>query len=542
MTNSMNRSNLLRRLCGGISVIATVAIITFSGCTDVDTSLGSNLTLENQAMKLGQMKFSGLEGNYFESKLYKTDSLNTQGMSYGYFGSMGNDTFGTRSAGFFTQYLVANSLNDDIFGYLPIFDSAVLYITIDSYGGDTSVVQNFEVFELKDNSFITESADSVFFSNFDIEPYIDADPVFTFKFPDQDNGVYTTSSYIKMEETDNTALFIHRLMLETITGDYDEDIYDDDEAWIEEFKGLYIRPVGDLEPITAGNNAAIFATSLESSGFGFFGRSREEVDHTIIKDTIGMTYIFYSSYADYGNVSINFVENNYDGSLINLDEVLTPYTADPETIPLTTTLRVEGMGGVVSQITLTEEFFEQLDTILEDEEEPFTSMFFNQAVLKIYMEGIDDYDVTSVDPYTVTPWMNVMPTSLGLYTRYASYYYEDEDDGETYTTLTGAADYLYYYESSYTLDFGGSLNRSWGCYVMNIPSQIQSAWNSYLSAKEDAQEAGTEIDLDDVDGRTLYLGPRATDLFSFKYASLQAGDPNENSAPIHLELTYTMLR
>ncbi|MFR9503508.1 MAG: DUF4270 family protein [Rikenellaceae bacterium] len=538
----MNRSNLLRRLIGGISVVAIVAIITFSGCTNVDNTLGNNLTLDEQSLKLGQLSFGGFDGNFFESRLYKTDSIKSSGLSYGYFGAMGNDTFGTRSAAFFSQYVPGNALEDDIFGYMPIFDSAVLYITIEGYSGDTSIKQQFEVFEITDNSFITESADSVFFPNLDLSDYIADQPVFTFTFPDADNGIYVSTTYIKMDETPYTTAFMDRLMLITETDEYDEDIYTDEEEWVNEFKGLYIRPVAALEPITSGTPGAIFSTTLETSGFGFYGRNREEVDHTLIQDTIGMTYYFYSSYAEYGNIAASMFEHNYDGSLINLDDVKTPETTGD--VPLTSTLRVEGMAGIVSEITLTKEFFDLLDTILETEEaengEIFESLFFNQAKLKIYMYGVDGYDPADINPFTVTPWMNVMPTSLGLYTNYADYYYEEDD--VTYTMLAGVADYLYAYESSYTLDFGGSMNRSWGCYVMNISSQIQSVWNNYLIAKEEAEEDGTEIDYDDISGCKVYLAPIASNLFTYRYASLQAGDATENSAPIYLDLTYTMIR
>ncbi len=549
----MNRSKLLSRLVGGISVVATAAMVTFSGCTNIDTSLGSDLTPDNQAMKVGQMDIDCRLSNYFESRLYKTDSINSASLSYGYFGIMGDEVFGTRSAAFVSQYIPSYTLDDDIFGYMPIFDSAVLYISVEGYGGDTSVVQYFEVFEVIDNSFITESADSIFFPNFDPTPYLASEPVFTFKFPDQPNGVYTSATSVTMQETDQTADLIKRLMLEEITGDYDEDIYDDHEDWVEEFKGLYIRPVADLEPITAGKAGAIYATTLESSGFGFYGRSREEDDPTIVLDTIGMSYVFYSDYADAGNISINCLDNNYEGSQINIADVKTPETTDAD-VPLVSTLRVEAMVGVVSEITFTPEFFEQLDTILETEEDDYTSLFFNQAKMKIYMEEITSYDIADIDPYVVTPVMNELPTSLGLYTDYSFYYVEDEDyEDEYYVSLMGVADYIYAYESSYTLDYGGALNRSWGCYVFNIPGHIQDIWNSYLEAKEEAEENGTEINWDDVEDRKVYLAPTYSTLFSAKYASLQAGVGTSdiasemgvdevNSAPIYLELTYTMIR
>ncbi len=539
----MSHFNLLRRLLGGAIVVATVAAITFSGCTQVDTSLGSDLTLDNQSLKIGQMNLNGLDANLFESRLYISDSINSGGLSYGYFGAMGNDTFGTRRAAFFTQYIVANTLEDDIFGYMPIFDSAVLYLSVDSYGGDTSVSQRFEVFEVVDNSFVVDSADSIFFTSFDMEPYIDDNPIFTFTFPDVKNGIFTSATSVTMEETSYTADFISRLMLETITGDYDEDIYDDDEEWVNLFKGLYIRPVAELEPITAGNPGAIYGTLMSSSGFGFYGRNRVEEDPTLIQDTIGMSYYFYSSYAESGNVSINMIEHDYEGSMIDINNVLTSGES-ASTVETVNTLRVEGMAGVVSQITITPEFLYELDTILDAEEaesgETYNSLFFNQAKLMIYMEGIDGYDYTAINPFVITPWLDYLPTNLGLYVDYSSYYYEEDD--ATYTSLEGVADYLYAYESSYTLDFGGSLNRTWGCYVLNIPGQIQVIWNDYLEAKEEAEETGTEIDWESQTNRTIYLAPIASNLYGMEYVSLQAGDPDNNGAPMRIEMTYTMIK
>ncbi|MFR9529271.1 MAG: DUF4270 family protein [Rikenellaceae bacterium] len=537
----MNRFKLMRRLLGGMIVIATVAVITFSGCTNIDYTLGSNLTIENQSLKLGQLNIDGTTGDFFQSRLYQTDSITTSCLSYGYFGIMGNDTFGTRSAGFYSQYIPANILDDDIFGYMPIFDSAVLYLSVEAYGGDTTVSQEFEVFEIIDDSFLTESADSIFFPDMDMTPYIAKEPVFTFTYPDYDNGVYVASTSVTMKETDLTYDFIDRLMLITETDEYDEEIYDEDEDWVDVFKGLYIRPTAALDPYQEGKTAAIYSTLMESSGWGFYGRNREETDPTLIQDTIGMTYVFYSSYAEAGNVSINFFDYNYDGSLIDFNDVKTPSKSDDE-VPLTSVLRVEAMGGVVSEITLTEDFFYELDQILDTEYDGvmYESLFFNQAKLKIYMQEVTSHDPNDIDIFTVTPWMNVLPTNLALYTNYSHYYY-DEDD-VTYATLTGVSDYLYAYESSYTLDFGGELNRSWGCYVMNIPGHIQVVWNSYLAAKEEAEENGTDIDWDSVEYRKMYLGPTASNLFSSQYASLQASDPELNSAPFYLELTYTMIR
>lgn len=70
--------------------------------------------------------------------------------------------------------------------------------------------------------------------------------------------------------------------------------------------------------------------------------------------------------------------------------------------------------------------------------------------------------------------MNAFPSRLGLYTNFK--------------TLTPISDYAYSYEQNYntTLSYGGYINRSRGCYVMDITGYMQQLWNSYIKAKEAA--------------------------------------------------------
>ncbi len=531
-----------------------------SGCTKVDTTLGGNFTPQDQSMNIGQKSlYASLEAgeNYFETRLYRTDSLQSSNLSSGYIGTMKNDTFGVRTASFFSQYIPANLLNSDDyegFGYLPIFDSAMIYLSVELYGGDTNFVQRYEVYEVVDNSFITDpscpdyAADSVFFPDFDITPYLNSEPAFTFAYPDQDNEIYTTTTSIKMETTTAGEDFIRRLMLLDEDGahveDIDDDIYITDADWVEEFKGIYIRPVENQ--LTEGygeSEGALYAPLLESSGFGFYGRNREPSDPTLIMDTIGMTYLFYYSEAEAGNVSINKIEHDYTYSLIDVSQVGSYGDDDVQT---TATIMVEAMAGVVTQITLTEDFFAILDTILDEEQtetgEEYTSLFFNQAKLKVYMEEVENYDPSSINPSTLTPWLNYLPERLGLYVDYSNYQKGYEGHDETYSSLQGIADYAYQYESSYTIDYGGDLNRSWGCYVMNISSYVQSVWNNYLVAKEDANDIVADIDWDNVSGRKIYIAPIAENLFGLKYATAQGQAAAINGAPMRIELTYTMIR
>ncbi len=154
--------------------------------------------------------------------------------------------------------------------------------------------------------------------------------------------------------------------------------------------------------------------------------------------------------------------------------------------------------------------------------------------------GTDPLSPPVIDPFVVVDVMDRIPAKLALYTNYSKYNYRDEK-GDYKSTLAGVADYLYNYESSYTLDFDGTLNRSWGCYEFNIPNHIQSIWNNYLNEKAEAEEESRAIDYDNIKGRTIYLAPTASDLFTTQYASLQAGEQS-NAAPMILDMTYTMIR
>ena len=65
--------------------------------------------------------------------------------------------------------------NIQYFGYMPIFDSAQLSLSISSYGTDTLTEQTFAVYEIVSNAYLTDKPlgagkterDTVFYANFD---------------------------------------------------------------------------------------------------------------------------------------------------------------------------------------------------------------------------------------------------------------------------------------------------------------------------------------------------------------------------------------
>lgn len=537
----MKICNNMRRML----LAAGIAALAAAGCTSVDDSLGQNLTPSHQQLKAGFTVLGGKLKNgapdpkkYFETRLFQSDSIISSNLDYGYLGAIQNDTVGLRSAGFLTQYVSYYTVGQDYFGYRPIFDSAQIMLSIKSYGGDTLEPQTFDVYEVIDNRYLTEKPigegkterDSNFFFTFDPEAagILSAEPLFSFTFPDgKRTGPATTS--VTMQPTDAGRALVRRLML--TEGKYKDDytIYGSDslDYWVEEFKGFYIRPRTD-----AVAKGGMYATALDASGFSIYGRNRVQSDPTLIKDTLSMVYFFRDSYASAGNVSINTIRHDYATAT-----VAGALRIDPENARETNKARpevkyaiAEGMGGVVTEIAFTRDFFDALEQLCADNGGAAAhSLGINQAKLMIYFPQ-SDYDwrnIVQLD--AMAGQMDASLPRLGLYT--------------DYKRLSGISDYYYLYEQQYgtELAYGGYINRSQGCYVMNITSYIQNLWNRYRKEKASAEAEKRAVDLEQVANRRIYLGPEASNTFSSDFTVLQGFNDGENNAPIKLELTYTVV-
>ena len=478
----MKRFNNFRRLLRAAAVVTVVAAMTFAGCTKVDDTLGSNLVPDNQQMKAGYQTFGALTltgdlnpRRYVETRLYQTDSLITSNLSYGYMGSMLSDTFGLRTAGFLTQY-IPYEIDSGYFGFRPILDSAIILLSISSYGSDTLTPQLYNVYEVVSNKYLTEKPVESGKSERDTTFYLNFDPVkagavgnevlFTFTFPDgEKTGPATT--YATMKPTQKGREFINRLMLQegTYKGDYSIYSLDSLEQWVAEFKGLYIVPAVDQ---TTPNKGNIYATSLDASGFAIYGRNRLESDPTLIADTLSIPYIFYDSSVDYGNVSVNTIRHDYSKATSPQRFDIADAVETNENRPLSKQVYVEGMGGVVTEMTFTEEFFRQLAQIIKDENaasaKEFNTLAINQARMSVYFAG-SNYDWQNLtDVKHMIEQMDASQSRLGLYTNYKK--------------LSGITDYAYAYEKTYstTLTYGGFIKPSPGCHVMGNTGHVQSMW------------------------------------------------------------------
>lgn len=524
-----------------IALLLGVIMMITSCTTDVDYTMGEEFTPSNQNMEFRRRVYTlgervdgadKRECSLATTHLYDSDSLVTSNILRGYFGYENSEVFGSRRAGFMSQMIFSLSLPKERgWGYRPIFDSMVMSLYITDFHGDTTRKHRFNVYEITSNDYLKVSKDTTFYEGFDPQPYISSEPIFTFEFPNQERGVYVgdisnpKNSSVLLEPTAATKEYVERLMLmNNISADglaLDSDslyVNGNELKFVDAFKGIYIAPA-------EGTYGAMFATSLPKTSMMLFARSRYEQDPAIIRDTTYMVYGLYldpSEYTDVaaGNVSINSIQHDYAQSKIDLEAEMCDVCY------------VEGMGGVVTEMRFTDEFIQSLaDVVLDAGEDATVSV--NQAMLSIYLEG-SDYDYNALNPTVLTPLMNDAMLRMGMYVDYDNF--------------VAISDYNYSAESSVTLSYDGYLNRSLGCYKMDISTYIQAL----MLVASQSVDADGKVDLskfvvgateeesgDYVNFRRIFIAPEITSLYDLKRQALYGMGGN---VPVKLEITYTIVK
>ena len=559
-------------------LLAVGATIAFTGCTmTADSTLGANLMPDEQVMVMKHLKYQGnnivrintttgsnevvpVEGkNFIETRQYRTDSILSSNLSVGYMGARRSDIFGVRSAGFASSIIYMNELDEEKgWGYLPIFDTMKMLLTINEWGGDTLTPVRYNIYELKSSLLgnVLKTEDSTAYSNCDLSPIYDENkPIFTFTFPAEGSTQGPATQIIALDPvagsnnglSDQTWDFVRRLMLipddyNTPNGDWDGygrdsiEIYQDEEKWVKKFFGLYIKP--DLESIPAGKEGAMYATSLDASGLMLQGRNRNPKDPSLIQDTVGMYYYFYDEYTTH-NLSVNKIERDLSKSLSGGPALLNNVEMSPdkstEERTKVSTCYVEGMGGAMIELTFTDDWLNEIIALESSGGIEYTKMGINQCLMKMYVAGASyDWNITQGNVAELTPLLDESMERLGTYLEYA--------------TLTPIIDYDYAYEKQYngTIPYDGYLDRSRGCYVFNITAHMQRLVNY---AKKVKQEDGSFLFTKEDTGytpRSIYIGTEAYSLYSFATSKVQGMTEGEDGAkvetPIEIDLTYTLVK
>ncbi len=480
----------LRRALSAIMVLCA-AVVLLGACTEVDDALGSNLIPESQRMTI---RIDTL--NNFDTYLVQSDSVKSRivGSGYAYLGQLQNDTFGMRRCSFIGQILPTDLPYTGGFGLDPILDSVMFTYSISDYKGDTMASQKFYAYEVN-KPFVPE--DTLFYVNFDAEGYINPEPLFEFEI----TSPTKTSSRVKLTEAGRN--YVKRLM------ETDTTTYYNDTLWVNKFHGLYVAPVNEDK-----SSKVVYRTETSYTGLELWIRDHDSVDHNMILDTLYAAYVFYAKNANRGNISANMVEHDYEGSIVSNAGVNDTLAS----APTQRTIYVEGMGGVMSYLKVTDQFVEMLAELGDEAKNGgYSTVSINQAML--YFPLTVDVNDPSERPAAI-PFLDAAPTRLGLYTAFAS--------------LTGIPDYDHEYEAtllqygeSYKLPYGGELNRSRGCYTMDITSYIQRMWSEYQRA---------DGDLSQVHYRSIFVAPAANDMFTMGQVALRGDEA------IEMVLTYTLMR
>ena len=534
----MKSYSKIRSLAAASVLVVISMVMTFTGCTTTaDYTLGDEFAPSNQQMimrtrsyKAGMVREASMKETpcrIFETRLFRTDSVVSNDVTQLNIGVQRDERFGVRRMGFASQFLHMVLPDDSTgFGYRPIYDSMMMLLLVDTFAGDTTKPIKFNVYWLTEDLVEDGATDTVFYSSYDPRKSghlaEDAKPIFTFTFPDQENGVYTEASKVRLKETDQSRDFINRLLCmdkldNNGLANNNVAAYKSDSLFLKTFKGLWVEPAAENP-----DDAAIYTLSIEDTGMQLYGRTRNAgADADIIADTLDISYVLYNAYSgDWGNVWAQSVKHDYSTTqLANLpmDESL----AERAEVQIA---YVDGCGGVVTELYFTDEFLLSLRDINSEDDEYVTAAI-NQAELRFYLEE-SDYDYEKLDPIALAEAMNTAIPRLGLYTNYKK--------------LSPVLDYMYDQESSMTLDYNGYLNRSRARYEMNISAFIQELMNALLAIEPDANG---NIDLGKLQApRTLYIAPEAYNQFSLSRSILQGSNHELNNASIELELTYTLVK
>lgn len=484
-----NKMSLRRAISALVALCA--AVVMLGACTEVDDALGSDLIPENQRMTIRIDTLRNLETYIAQSDSVKS---RIKGSGYAYIGQLRNDTFGLRRCSFISQILPTQLPYRAGFGIDPIFDSVIFTYSISDYKGDTMAAQKFYVYEVN-RKFVPE--DSTFYVNFDAEGYVNPEPLFEFEITSP------TKTSSRAYPTEAGLDYIKRLMqTDTVT-------YYNDTLWVNKFHGLYVVPEQ-----TDSESKVIYRTETSYTGLELWLRDHDSIDNNLILDTVVASYACYATDAKMGNIAANMVYHDYEGSLVADLGVNDTLAGDP----VQRTIYVEGMGGVMGYVKVTDQFVEKLAELGDEAKNGgYSTVSINQAMAYFPLT------VNVKDPAerpAAIPFLDAAPTRLGMYTAFAS--------------LTGIPDYDHEYEESlsnygdqYKLPYGGELNRSRGCYAMDVTAYIQRMWNEYQRA---------DGNLDEVKYRSIFVAPAADDMFTLGQVALQGNDA------IEIVLTYTLMR
>lgn len=487
---AFSNNRITGALCAAFVLLASVA-----GCTEVDDRLGNNLRPGNQWMNIEIYTLDSDVDTY----LFRDDSIPSSRLGRAFIGSMTdpNGVFGTQTGSALVQFLPYTRPYETAEGYgmRPIVDSARIIMGLVDVRGDTTLVQKFDVYDIKEGpAWLTR--DTTYYSSFPIDEYR-GEKLFEFTHTgkrDVQSRLFPTAAGKKYLDS-----IVHLGWDDYIT----------DSLFFRKFHGLYITPAED-----SPRNAAVYSTSLVASGIELYVRNHDSIDPVAIYDTLVTLFTFTDNdqtdsdtgvTQEWDNVSINMSRFDYTGSVLGSLETSTNGFTD--TLPNSSTqpvTYVQAMGGVGTYLRFTNELVEEIYALVESAE---GDIMINQALMTVWME--DDS----------TPALDASLPRLGSYL--------------DMTKLYSIPDYLYETEAyrrqsdaSYILPYDGYMNRSNGYYQLDITAYVQQL------AKQKGDRGYMNMQ------RVFSLAPEVGNIFGFGQSTLKGTGSDK---PITIRITYTVI-
>jgi hypothetical protein len=439
------------------SLVAGVAVFAMS-CTEVDDRLGAGLLPKNQRMEIEVTS----PANEVKTFLFRRDSIPSSRTGYAWLGQTVDGVFGAQKNSALLQFYPYTYPYSNVEGYGldPIIDSARILLAIEQTRGDTTEMQKFDVWAVDDTTpAVKINRKSTFYTNFPMGEY-KGKKLFTFShsggsdvaarlFPTADGKEYL-ENIVKM----------------------DWDTYTVDTLFLAKLRGLIITPADDSNPA-----AALLGADLTMSGISLHVRNHDSLDVTAIYDTLTTFFTFrdtdlaasmYSAGQTYNNVSVNMSSYNYTGSTLGALEIATNGFTD--TLPTSTSqskLYIQSGGGVGAYLRFTDDLIDEIRNLrfkIVDGQQVGKDIAINQAMMRIWIDESNATDLTDALDKSMTRLGSYLnPTKM---TPIPDYQYATEVYRNQVLANQGST-------STYTLPYGGYLNRSNAYYELDITSYVQ---------------------------------------------------------------------
>ncbi|MFI3295026.1 MAG: DUF4270 family protein [Rikenellaceae bacterium] len=401
-----------------------LSVVALTSCITQDLYISNTMTPPSQDM------YTAIDSS-LQVRTYtiSVDSIGTSNVNdYVLVGDYLDATSGHITATGFSNYMPQGFWEDTYFGTNAVIDSMKLMVNLSYQVGDTSKgASTLRVYEVVGYNF---KCDSSYYSNFDMSPYIDSEPLWTGEIPASGG-----------ELTDLLPMEFAERFLDDRWYD-DENIYNHDTLFHEVFNGFYF----ELEP-PAGSEGAIYAlTTQDSYSRMFIYYSNDDYPDSVLVQRL----YFESPDDDYGGYNTNFTMYERDYTQADVSNGGIDYRTINDTLNQQSVNYIFAPAGISARVELDTSTVDSL--VAKAKEMGYESIAIHKAQLS---------------------WKKVDQSSIAMN--------EDLNDLVLYydfTDPTYIPDYNYlwnYYDSStYPITIDGELDRMSGYYVQDITRYLQS--------------------------------------------------------------------